>query len=54
MLSPEDNKPFVVLLAKNRTKESSPVDNWSAGGLSAHIDITTGVLSKVFHLKMEF
>ncbi len=47
MMSPDDNKPFIATAVQRiGTKESRPVDNWSAGGLSAHIDITTGTLSE--------
>lgn len=52
MLSPEDNKPFIgATVQRIGTKESSPVDNWAAGGLSAYIDIATGVLSEAVSFK---
>jgi hypothetical protein len=47
MLCPQEHKPFVAAsIQRIGTCASKPVDNWSAGGLSAYIDADTGVLSR--------
>jgi len=52
MMSPDDNKPFIATAVQRiGTKKSRPVDNWAAGGLSAYIDVYTGVLSEAVSFK---
>lgn len=47
IISPEDHKPFIASAVKRiGNNVSKPVDNWSASGISAHIDINNGILSK--------
>lgn len=45
MIDPETREPFVgAAVHRFGTDESRPVDNWSAGGVCAAIDVETGVL----------
>lgn len=47
MMCPQEHKPFIpISIQRIGTHASKPVDNWSAGGLSAHIDADTGLLSE--------
>lgn len=45
MIDPENNEPFIAAAAHRfGTMNSAPVDNCNAGGITASIDIETGVL----------
>lgn len=47
MIDPETNKAFIpIAVQRIGTNESAPADNWTQGGISAEIDVETGVLSK--------
>lgn len=47
MISPETGLPFIPLAVHRfGTAKSRHVDNWSSGGLSAIIDLDTGILGK--------
>lgn len=46
LLEPETNKPFIARAVQRiGVKSSAPMDNFTKGGLSASIDLETGVLS---------
>jgi len=47
MIDPKTKQPFIATAVQRiGTLQSNPVDNWSSGGLSALIDLETGVLGK--------
>ncbi len=47
MIDPETNEAFIpAAVHRFGTVESGPVDNWSAGGMTAGIDRETGVLGR--------
>lgn len=47
MMCPQEHEPFIAMsIQRIGTDASKPVDNWSAGGVSAHINADTGTLSK--------
>jgi len=47
MIEPDTNEPFIARAVQRiGTKDSYPTDNFHRGGLSAEIDIETGVLGK--------
>jgi Sugar-transfer associated ATP-grasp len=47
---PDSDEPFVALATQRiGTKRSEPVDNFAAGGLSAGVDIHTGVVRRALH-----
>ena len=47
VIDPKTNKPFIPIAAhKFGTSKTMPADNFSQGGLSASIDLETGILGK--------
>lgn len=47
MTYPDTNEPFLATsVYRIGTDESAPVDNWSSGGISVQIDLSSGELSK--------
>lgn len=46
MIDPETREPYVAAAVQRiGTSASSPVDNWSKGGIAANVDLETGELS---------
>lgn len=47
IIDPQTNEPFIAAAVQRiGTKQSEPTDNFAKGGLSAEIDLETGILSK--------
>lgn len=47
MIDPATNKAFIpIAVQRIGTKKSSPADNWTQGGISAEIDLNTGIIGK--------
>lgn len=47
MIDPDTNKAFIpIAVQRIGTNKSAPADNWTQGGISAEIDVESGVIGK--------